>query len=304
MTPAPQRPRRQTAWRTDLPSLAFLAAVVVNTTLLAATPHTWLRALLVLPQALLLLGVQEAKHLCMHRSFLSSRRLNDAVGIFFAALFCVNFVGNRHFHFQHHRDTCNATDPEGQLYGLSWNTRWIWLLAPIELPWVAWHINRIGTAAVPPGERGRWRATFAAMFAIAAAIAGAAWYAPQAVLWAYLIPLALFTWLDFPLTQAEHYDATVLASTTRRDAATLTLDIVLPLGLGWVTLHRGLHRAHHRHPGLHWSGAARRLREDATAAPISYAVFVRRWLAGGPRLWRPVDVADRANGSHLQYEAR
>ncbi|MFC3617272.1 hypothetical protein ACFOPS_02625 [Ralstonia solanacearum] len=87
--------------------------------------------------------------------------------------------------------------------------------------------------------------------AIFAALVGiAARHAPQTVLFGYAVPLALFAWFDFVLTQAEHYQVDIVPAVptaAARPPGPLTLDIVLPLGLGWLTLHRPLHRVHHCH---------------------------------------------------------
>lgn len=270
------------------PSALFLAAVVTNTIVIAATSNTWLAFLLAVPQALLILGCQEAKHLSVHGTFIGNRSLNDAIGIAFAALFGVNFVAYRYFHLAHHHATCTEADPEGKLYALSWRTRWIWLLAPLELPWVAWHIGRKGWSMVPPAKRTLRNAALVWMVAFAALVAIGMYYAPRTIAFVYLIPLALFAWFDFILTQAEHYGAAIVPAapaSSRREPGSITHDIVLPLGLGWMTLHRTLHRVHHREPALPWFLAPRRLREDPSAKPIAYVTFVRRWLAGGPRLW-------------------
>jgi fatty acid desaturase len=158
-------------------------------------------------------------------------------------------------------------------------------VAPLELPWVAFHINRTAWPMVPAAQHGARRAAGAGMVAFVLLLGLLVWHFPQAVLWAYAIPLALFAWIDFLLTQAEHYNVAVRPPSCRRDPGAVAHDIVLPAGLGWLTLNRSLHRVHHRHRGLRWFEAPARLREDATAAPISYAAFVRRWLAEGSRLW-------------------
>ncbi len=269
----------------DLPSALFLAVVVANTIAIATTSHTWLACVLALPQAWLLLGCQEAKHLSVHGTFFGNRYLNDAIGIAAAALFGVNFFAYRYFHLAHHQAACTQADPEGKLYALSWRTRWIWLLAPLELPWVAWHIGRNGWPMVPPAKRILRNAACIWMVAFVALVALGLYYAPRAVVFAYLIPLALFAWFDFMLTQAEHYGAAIAPAAHRREPGSITHDIVLPLGIGWMTLHRTLHRVHHREPALPWFEAPRRLNEDPTASPMTYLSFARRWLAGGPRLW-------------------
>lgn len=295
-------------WLADVPSVLFLAGVVANTSLIAWADTPWLLVLLTLPQALLLGGCQEAKHVCVHGTFLRHRGLNDAVGTVCAALFGVNFVAYRALHYQHHRATCTEADPEGGLYALSWRTRWIWLLAPIELPWVAFHINRLGWPMVPPGQRRQRAAALAWMVMFAVLVGIAARHAPQTVLFGYAVPLALFSWFDFVLTQAEHYQVDIVPAVptaAARPPGPLTLDIVLPLGLGWLTLHRPLHRVHHCHPGLRWYEAPRRLRADPTATPMPYAAFVRRWLAAGPRLWLRADGSPAAPYSidHHDHDA-
>ncbi|MEX3816298.1 fatty acid desaturase [Paraburkholderia sp. BR13439] len=287
MNPVPRgggRAPGRSAFARDLAGALFLLAVVANTALIVHTAQPWLRALLALPQALLIGGCQEAKHLSVHGSFLSNRRANDIVGTVCAALFGVNFVAYRYFHLQHHRATCSDADPEGRLYALSWRTRWVWLLAPLELPWVAFHINRTAWSMVPAARRSARRQALAGMLGVAALLACCTWLAPRAVLWAYAIPLALHAWLDFVLTQAEHYGVAV-ASSNPRDPGAVTHDIALPFGLGWLNLHRSLHRVHHRHPGLPWYSAPTRLRNDPSAAPISLTRFIRYWMKAGPRLW-------------------
>lgn len=273
----------------DLSSLLFLLALAANTACIATTGSVALRLVLLLPQALLLLGCQEAKHLAVHGRFLSDRRLNDAVGTVCAALFGMNFEAFRHFHLRHHRAVCTEHDPEGALYAMSWRTRAIWLLAPFELPWVAYHLQRLAWPMVPPGRRPALVSGAAVQLAMAGLVAALAWRHPLAVLWALALPLALACWIDFPLTQGEHYGVAVLPASHRRDAGELANDIVLPLGLGWLTLHRSLHRVHHRQPGRPWVEAPRSLR--AGPVPMSYAGFVRRWWAGGPRLWPPASPA-------------
>ncbi len=265
----------------------------------------WLLVLLTLPQALLLGGCQEAKHVCVHGTFLRHRGLNNAVGTVCAALFGVNFVAYRSLHYQHHRATCTDADPEGGLYALSWRTRWIWLLAPIELPWVAFHINRIGWPMVPPGQRRRRAAALAWMAIFAALVGIAARHAPQTVLFGYAIPLALFSWFDFVLTQAEHYQVDIVPAVPAvpaRAPGPLTLDIVLPLGLGWLTLHRPLPPCAPLPPRAALVRSAAPLRADPTATPMSYAAFVRRWLAAGPRLWLRADGSPAAPDSTDRHD--
>ncbi|HTH75450.1 MAG TPA: fatty acid desaturase [Trinickia sp.] len=281
-------------WSADLPSALFLAAAAANTVLIWRTASFWLLVALTTLQALLLVGCQEAKHLSVHGTFFGNRYLNDAIGIVCAALFGVNFVAYRYFHFAHHRATCTQADPEGRLYSLSWPTRWIWLLAPVELPWVAWHIGRTAWPMVPANKRLQRHLALGWMAIFGLLIVAGLRIAPGAVACAYLIPLAMFSWIDFILTQAEHYGVAIVSVSHNRDPRSISHDIVLPFGLGWVTLHRALHRVHHGNPSLRWFKAPGALKADATATPLAYGMFARRWFASGPRLWRTA-AGQRAN---------
>ena len=276
---------RRTGLLADVPSILFLLGVVANTALIAGIAHPGLQVLLAILQALLLMGCQEAKHQAVHRNFLGNRRANDLVGTLCAALVGVNFIAYRHYHFRHHQAPCTDDDPEGSLYAMSWRTRWIWLLAPLEVPWVAFHLNRTAWPMVPTRQHTARAAAAACMLVFWVLLGLLAWHFSQVVLWAYFIPLMLFSWIDFLQTQAEHYGASGLPPGHRHDPSEVTNDLVLPAGLGWLTLHGSLHRVHHRHPGLRWFEAPSRLRQDASAAPVSFAAFARRWLREGPRRW-------------------
>jgi fatty acid desaturase len=280
----------------DLPSAMFVLAVATNTVLICRASTHWLLVALIPLQALLLIGCQEAKHLSVHGTLFRHRRLNDAMGIACAALFGVNFVAYRYFHFAHHRAACTEADPEGRLYSKSWRTRWIWLLAPVELPWVAWHIGRTAWPMVPPEKHVQRRVALAAMAAFGLLVAAGLLVAPAQIACAYLIPLALFSWFDFLLTQAEHYGVAIAPASGEWGRQTMSHDLVLPMGLGWLTLHRSLHAVHHGNPALRWFEAPRALRRDRRAAPVSYGAFARRWLASGPRLWL-TEQGERANAT-------
>lgn len=286
------RPRTYSDW----PSALFLSSVLVNTILISICTNPWFLAPLMLLQGLLLTGCQEAKHLCAHGTFIGNRNVSDAIGTACAALVGQNFFAFRYFHLAHHPVPCTEADPEGPLYARSWRTRWIWLLAPLEVPWVAWHLTRTGWSMVPRAKRARRNAAFVWWVVFALSIAVGLRHAPRTVAVAYLIPLALSAWFDFILTQAEHYGVAIAPASCRRPQGSIANDIALPFGLGWVLLHRSLHRTHHCEPALRWFEVARRIETDPTAAPIGYIAFVRRWLTDGPRLWL-TDRGSRANAN-------
>jgi fatty acid desaturase len=271
--------------RQDAPSLAFLGVVAANTAAIAWASNPWLLCALCAAQALLLIGCQEAKHQCVHRTFLTHRGSNDAVGMVCAALFLVNFHAYRHFHFAHHRDTATERDPEGHLYSRSLSARWIWLLAPLEIGWTAYHLNRKAWSSTPRSNRFLRNAGAVFACAFAGLFAALAVWKPTAFLLAFALPLALCSWIDFLLTQAEHYGVPVApASQQKRPPGETTQDVIVPRWMSWMMLHRPLHRVHHMHPALRWFEAPGFVGEDG-GVPVTYLAFVARWLREGPRLW-------------------
>ncbi|NUT89654.1 fatty acid desaturase [Pseudomonas corrugata] len=278
----------------NLPSYLFLALCIGNTAALAWLAGNeafgWLElAPLVILQAVLMIGVQEIKHQGVHRQFLVGTRLNDAVGMLAAAMFGANFVGYRYFHLEHHRKTCQADDPEGLMYEQSWRTRLICLLGPVEQLWTTLSTNAISRRYVPPREVWRWRRNNALLALFLAALAVGIHEAPRQVLSAWLIPYCLFAWLDFWLTQAEHYGVAISAQGARRAPADITTDVYLPTWVSWLILHRSLHRTHHEAPATRWFHAHARSRVLAETRPgsaVGLRAFLATWMRFGPRLWK------------------
>lgn len=278
--------------RSNMPSYLFMALCALNTAaivwLAARDEFGWLAvAPLIVLQTILMIGVQEAKHQCVHRQFLVGTRLNDAVGVFTAAIFGVNFVGYRCFHLEHHRKTCQADDPEGLLYQQTWRTRLISLFGAVEQLWVAVSINIFSRRYTPPHSLWRWNNAFLAVFV--AALALGIHEVPRQIVCAYLLPYCIFAWLDFWLTQAEHYGVPISAQGSRRAPADITTDLYLPRPLSWLILHRSLHRIHHHAPATRWFHAHAQSMVLAKSMPggvTDLPTFFATWMRLGPRLWK------------------
>ena len=280
--------------RSNMPSYLFMALCALNTAaivwLAAHDEFGWLAvAPLIVLQAILMIGAQEAKHQCVHRQFLVGTRLNDAVGVFTAAIFGVNFVGYRCFHLEHHRKTCQADDPEGLLYQQTWRTRLISLFGAVEQLWVAVSINIFSRGYTPPHALWRWRWNNAFLAVFVAALALGIHEVPRQIVCAYLLPYCIFAWLDFWLTQAEHYGVPISAQGSRRAPCDITTDLYLPTPLSWLILHRSLHRIHHDAPATRWFHAhaqSRALAELKPGGVTDLPTFYATWMRLGPRLWK------------------
>jgi fatty acid desaturase len=283
--------------RSNLPSYLFMALCILNTTAIAwLAAHEGLGWLVVVPlvplivlQAILMIGVQEIKHQGVHRQFLVGTRLNDAVGVFAAAIFAANFVGYRYFHLEHHRKTCQADDPEGLMYEQTWRTHLISLLGAAEQLWVTVTTNIISRRYTPPRAVWRWRWNNALIVVFVALLALGIHEVPRQVVCAYLLPYCLFAWMDFWLTQAEHYGVPISAQGSRRAPADITTDLYLPRPLSWLILNRSLHRIHHHAPATRWFHAYAQsevLAESKPGGVTDLPTFFATWMRLGPRLWK------------------
>ena len=273
----------------DVPSLVYLAAFAANSLAIVCASSSPFVVPLVLLQGLFFVGALEMTHQCVHHAFLvSSRRSNEFVGHLAASLIGFNLVAYRYFHLSHHRHVCDTDDPEGALYQDSPRTRWFALVAPIAHVYVAIGINRTAARYVPPQRRAAWRIARLGTWGVLLALAVWASLSPRTFLLAYLIPLALFAWFDFPFSQAEHYGAQIVSPDAARDVSLASLDVATPVLFSALMLHRNLHRVHHVWPRTRWFEAPERMKELDVVQPgrvLTLGAFARTWWDGGPRLW-------------------
>jgi fatty acid desaturase len=288
-SPLARAPRAPTPTRSDGPSLLYVGGFVLNTLSLALLPAHPLMVLQCVLQGFFFVGVLEMTHQCVHHAFIaSSPRVNEVVGLCAAALIGFNLVTYRHFHYEHHRHTSDADDPEGHLYADSPNTRWLMLVAPIAHVYVALGIHRLSRRYVPRRERAAWLRSQAVTLLVLFALVPWAVLAPWSFLRTYLLPLCLFAWLDFLFSQAEHYEAPIRDSGVRSNVADVSYDIRVPALFSVLMLHRNLHRVHHVWPCTRWFEASRRMHELDALQPgrvLTLTQFARRWWRLGPRTW-------------------
>lgn len=285
--PRPQHiPRPDTA---DWPSVLYLTLFVVNTLIILNNPWPITNILFVVLQGFFFVGLLEMTHQCVHHAFIvSSRKINEAVGLIAAALIGINMVTYRFFHLEHHRHTCDTADPEGHLYAGSPTGRWFIGGAPIAHLYVAVGINGLAGRYVPQAKRAQWWRARMVVFAVMSALVVWAVLSPLSFLQAYLLPLCLFAWFDFFFSQAEHYGASIRSSEESCNVAGVSYDIQVNRWLSHLMLNRNLHRVHHVWPRTRWYESPVRLQELDSLQPgrvMSFGHFAKRWWREGPRLW-------------------
>lgn len=276
----------------DRPSYLYVAAFIANSAILMWLPVGWALIPFILIQAGFFIGLLELMHQSVHRNFVMNRKVNEVLGGFAASLIGYNLISYRYFHLEHHRHTCDELDPEGILYAHSPETRWSALITPLAHIWVAFSINKLSTKYVPKSRQQEWRRCGAFALAVWSSLGLFAAIAPQAFVAAYLIPFCLFAYIDSFFSQAEHYDTTYRKPEEKIDVSLVSYDIKLPTLLSHLVLSRNLHRIHHVWPRTRWFEAPNRLEtlnNSQQGRTMSFPVFIRKWLKGGPRLWLPTN---------------
>lgn len=273
----------------DWPSYLYLLLFALNTAAICWLADGWYCAGFVLLQGCFLVGMLELTHQAVHRRFVLAPAINEWVGSLAAALIGLNLTAYRHFHLEHHRHTCDESDPEGLLYAGSPATRWFWLGAPIAHLVVDWEINGLASRYVPASRRTEWMKSNGFMALVLVGLLVWAAFSPRSFLLAYVVPMCLFGWIDFLFSQAEHFAAPVRPVDARINVANVTLDVRLPRWLSHLLLNRNLHRVHHVWPRTRWFEAPGFLPTlDATqpGRVVSLPEFTVRWFRQGPRLWQ------------------
>jgi len=190
-------------------------------------------------------------HEASHRLLARRRWLNDALGCLAGWPLLTPLSAYRAFHFEHHRATNHAGDPNEPL-----NSRWMLLVgSPVYVALIHRHALRTlrGRALA------RYLAEALAMVATLALILSALPHAVRERAW--LLPLAVTALLQNVRIVTEHLD---LPSGRFRD----TWQLALPAPLSRWLLHYDHHLEHHLRPGLPWHELPRYRLELARASAI------------------------------------
>jgi fatty acid desaturase len=187
----------QGAWRTA----AHAALLAAGATLIHVTRGTWwLPAALVL-QGVFVVSLFAAMHECVHGSAFRSRRLNDVVAWLAGLGILYNATYYRQFHFAHHRYAQDpARDPELITAPPPRSRAEYWWRASACSYWKARWTNLVrmsrgrfeGLPFIPATARAdivrSVRGTALVVIALAAA---SLWFRSAALIWYWLLPLAL-----------------------------------------------------------------------------------------------------------------
>lgn len=244
--------------------------------------------------SLALAGMAEVVHQGVHGNLCGRTRLgNHALGAFASALFGIDFKSYRGFHFKHHRIVNTPEDPERAFYAcpgyVSDARRWCELSAwkkLAALPGVIGSFsNTILTTLRSPSPLVhvlRWGIPLS-IAAIGYFQGLGSWRAlALEVVVAWYLPLGLFLFIDFFLTQSEHYgsESRTAERVTLAEQYGISWNLQLPAPVEFLVMGRNLHAEHHEYPGTHWSIA----RDQRTGRTLALGAYLRAWWTNGPRV--------------------
>jgi fatty acid desaturase len=237
---------------------------------------------------LLYVGGLEFLHQCVHGNAVSSRFFNKVCGRFYASLMFMNFDAYRAFHIDHHKYVCKAKDPERALYGASNSSPVMsFFLAPIGHLHFARAVNSYGAKV---GNRRRdWVISEVCRFFVLFLLLVLFVYKPFVVLVAHVVPIAVYSWVDYLFNQAEHYGCEVESDQgVCRAPQKVSNDVIVPDFIGCLFLFRNYHRVHHVYPATKWYDAPKvyaRIHCDGDERVIRFFDLLKIYLSSGVRRW-------------------
>lgn len=272
---------KKPAATSSLPSAIHVLATVFTAGAILWVDTPAIRLALCVLLGLLLVGGLEAVHQATHGNLFGKQWANQWIGTTIAMLLLLNFVRYRAFHAYHHAHTATRNDPERDLY-LDPNARSMrsLIFAPLSFLGFARTVQRSRYVAARLQVSATYNSYLLGLFVVAVCALTA--FFPMDMLLVYWGPLALFSWFDFLLNQAEHFGMTELPAGA--DRAQATNNLLLPRPLAILFLYRNLHRVHHIAPKTLWHRTESVFRtQDDPGMP--FWPFFKRYMTEGPRLW-------------------
>ncbi|HEY7517143.1 MAG TPA: fatty acid desaturase [Methylomirabilota bacterium] len=281
------RSDRRGAWRTLVHTVLLLAgALFVH----AGRGRWWLPAALLL-QGVFVVSLFAAMHECVHYSAFRTRRLNEVVGWLAGLGIIFNATYYRQFHFAHHRYAQDpARDPELLTAPPPRSRAAYWWRASAILYWRARveNLARLsrgrfdGLDFVPPAVRPEIVRSMRIMaLVLAALVLGSVALRTDALLWYWLLPLALgLPFLRLYLL-SEH-----TGCSEDDDGLTNTRTTVSVWPVRFLMWNLPYHAEHHLYPSIpfHRLPATHRwLRRHLGVVASSYVAVQRGLYAGLPR---------------------
>lgn len=109
---------------------------------------------------------------------------------------------------------------------------------------------------------------------------------PVKMIMAWYLPFFLYTFVEFFLTQSEHYGTEEKGGSGFVPLAIqygVSWNLKLPAIIEFMVARRNLHAEHHLYPGIHWSRAS----DKKIGRTLPLSDYMRSWWTNGPRTIDP-----------------
>lgn len=265
---------------------AFLIVLVANTALLWNAGWDYWIIAPIIAQSLMLIGIVEILHHSVHNNFLPGRALNTLTGLLSGFILGTNFYSYRELHRRHHMHTNTRLDPEQDFYRDHTGKLATLLLIPIIL---MRNINITNGSAYLVGEdkKSLYLANNIALLIVVGLFIVALVMYPEPLLRIYVLPLAVFYYIEFFMAHSQHYDTKYFDHDrpTLVEQSEVSTDIVLPYPVGFLVMFANYHSAHHRAQSAKWYEMPNIAKQFPEARVWTVGQFLTLWWRDGRRAW-------------------
>lgn len=238
-----------------------------------------------------LIGFVEAFHQACHNNLLGRGRTNVIVGSLIGAMLGTSYPAYRRFHLLHHAFTNVDTDPEVDFFQKRSGRIATLLTVPLK---VAGYSNVVNSAKylARPRDLRLHKLCLGLTWAIRLLLVAFLVSDPRGFAFSVAIPFVVFTYLEFFITQSQHYESPVLRAAPRgMEHYAVSVNIAMPRFLAFLCLNTNMHATHHVGPARKWYTAYLDVAKDGKEKDIvAFSAFLRRWWKGGSKVWADLPI--------------
>lgn len=239
---------KQHGW-INLVVIVVLYAASASLVTLVSSPVV-LKIVCIFLMGLILSGMLNLAHECLHKIFTKGTRLNNAVGVIAAGLVLINYYHYRSYHMAHHRGIGTSSDPEDTSL---FKNKWAYLKSLSGLGFFLKHqkLNVLALSGFKPqykmkdGELESARVNSAGILVWQSLLVVCTACFLPALIWVYWLPLLLSYSLVVFFGLPEHYGCAIT-----KDISLSTRSIDSVSFIRFFQWHANYHAEHHLHPGV------------------------------------------------------
>lgn len=264
----------------------FYGLLVMNSIYLASSDWDYLLLPFIVIQSLMLLGLVEAFHQCVHGNLFPQRAMNIVFGIINGLVLGANFYSYRQLHGKHHMYSNTRNDPEQEFYrGASGR-----LITLLIIPFIVTRNVQVSNNSkhlVPDSQKRVYALNNIAVFLVTILGIVALVLYTDLALRVFLVPLMIFYYIEFFIAQSQHYNTDYIDQDriTPEKQLEVSVDIKLPYYIGFLMLFTNYHATHHYAQRTKWYDSPVVAKGISNRREIGFMSFLKIWWRDGRRTW-------------------